>query len=216
MEDLFDTEPKGIRLIVFNLNDVLVNTSLVLEACLRNALLDFFPNISFDHHYYLDKNYRVPVSIKLMKLKRELKFPMAILEKIEWTYEEYAKEAIQYMTLDDHVIECLDGIQSHEVRLVVVSNTRKNLFKAVIDATGLDGFIDYYKSAKESDIPHIMPDPSIIKYMSRRFRVARRNTLVVDNSDLGHHMANEADTHYLGVPMDMTVNIDMFKNWRLV
>jgi len=203
----------SIDLVIFNLNDILLETSIVLEGALRNALLDFFPNINFGHHHYLNNNYNVPASIKLYKLKQETKLPSNLMKKIDWAYEEYAKDAIQYMSLSDNVIECLDFIGVSGYKIVVVSNTRPELLDHMIETTGLDEFIHYYKSTKESDIHNIIPDTSIIDHVKRRFRKSKQKVVYVDNNSLGEYMAEQSEIYYMGLSEQESINIDMFKHW---
>lgn len=174
-----------IELIIFELDDVILDTSILYTSALINAIRSYYPEFNLAECHFMSHEYYIQPYKKLLKFRHITKCPMQIIDKIFFVYKEMLKESISYIYLKDDVKNTLMDIKNKDIKTAVVTNTEPSILKSLVKVSSLDQYVNTIKSASDISFQAPMPDPQIIYFMAKKFKVSKNNILFVDKSEHG-------------------------------
>ena len=196
----------GIRLIIFDLDGVLIESREMHFETLNDALLSIDPKYVISKEEHLSTYDGMSTTKKLQLLTEKKGLPKELHEKIwrdkqDWTacyiFDKVTHDQQKHRLFADlHDQGYKIGVCSNSVRV----NTRMMLYKL-----GLLQFVDYYYS--NQDVQNTKPHPEMYMRCMLDAGVSPRETLIIEDSHIGREAAINSGAHLLGVkdPSEVTL-----------
>jgi len=193
-----------IKLIIFDLDGVLVDARPLHEKALNMALSKVDPKFVIEKEEHLSTYDGLPTREKLKTLSK-LKGLSVELHNQVWRDKQSATlEIIKTMTPDEKMISILSELRKNYT-VVVASNSIRETLKMMLVRKGLIEHIDYYYSNQDV----IMPKPNSEMYLRCMLKanVNPKETLIVEDSHIGRQAAINSGAHLCAVrdPDDLTL-----------
>ena len=194
-----------IKLIVFDLDGVLVSTKELHYISLNKALsnIDSKYEINVDEH--LNKYDGLPTMRKLKLLTEDKELPNKYYEQIYNDKQNYTFDLIrEKIKKDDRIIEILKNLKRDGYKIYVASNAIRETVKLLLYYTGFIEYVDYYIS--NEDVKNSKPNSEIYLKSMIHSGVNPDETLIVEDSPRGIEAARNSKSHLLIVqnPDDLT------------
>lgn len=185
-----------IKLIIFDLDGVLVDARELHYEALNRALGKFGYTITRDEH--LSTFDGLPTKRKL-ELLTELKgLPKELYPKIWGEKQNQTREVIdKEFTYDERVREVLKRLKQDEYKIVVCSNSTRETTKMMLIRKGFFEFVDYFIS--NQDVRNPKPSPEMFLRAIIESEVAPKECLVVEDSHYGRQAAFDSGAHLCAV-----------------
>jgi len=187
-----------IKLIIFDLDGVLVSTKDIHYVSLNKALsnLDDKYKISLNEHYDLYDG--LPTFKKLNLLSENKNLPIEFYEQINRDKQKYTFDAIrQLIKKDERLINILKKLKSDGFKIYVASNSIRETVKLLLYYTGLIEYVDYYLS--NEDVKNSKPNSEIYLKCLIHASVNPDEALIIEDSPRGIQSAQNAKTKLLVV-----------------
>ena len=194
-----------IKLIIFDLDGVLVSTKELHYIALNKALSDIDQKykITPEDHY---ENYDgLPTHQKLEILHRRKELPLQYCEQISKSKQSYTFDLIrQLIKRDERLIEIMKNLKNDGYKLYVASNSIRETTKLLLYYTGLIEYIDVYFS--NNDVKNCKPNSEIYLRCMVDASVSPDETLIIEDSPIGIEAAKKSKARLLIVnsPQDIT------------
>jgi len=195
-----------IRLIIFDLDGILVNTKDIHFEALNKALKDFdFQPISYRDH--INKFDGKPTRQKLL----ELNIPDSIHGTINRTKQYYTQQfLLKLVQKDPELINLFKKLKSEGFLLHVASNSIKNTVDTVLNKLGITEFIDF--SISNEEVKHGKPHPEMYLMCMIHAGVGPRETLVIEDSYVGRQGGFNSGACISSIKNRDEVRYDMIKS----
>ena len=194
-----------IKLIIFDLDGVLVSTKNIHYISLNKALsnLDNKYEISLNEHY--EKYDGLPTNRKLKMLTKEKNLPIEYYEQINNDKQKYTFDLIrELIKKDERLIEVLKNLKDDGFKIYVASNAIRETVKLLLYYSGLIEYVDYYIS--NEDVKNPKPNSEIYLISMSHAGINPDETLIVEDSPRGIESAQNSKANLLIVenPDDVT------------
>lgn len=194
-----------IKLIVFDLDGVLVSTKELHYVSLNRSLSDIDSKyeINLNEHYELYDG--LPTMRKLKMLTQYKNLPLEFYEQINRNKQKYTFDLIrETIKKDERLIEIFKKLKSENYKIYVASNSIRETTKLLLYYTGLIEYVDYYIS--NEDVKNSKPSSEMYLKCMIHAEVNPDETLIVEDSPRGIEAARNAKSHLLIVenPEDVT------------
>jgi len=207
LSSLIANPTKQIKLIVFDLDGVLVSSRELHYQALNRALeaVDRKYMVGLDEH--LARYDGLPTSVKLDMLSREKGLPENLHAKVWAGKQRYTWEIIdkEYM-YDERIRDVLRELKAMGFMLYCASNATHNTVKMILLRRGFMEFIDFFIS--NEDVARPKPSPDIYMRCITRAKVTPRETVVVEDSHHGRKAALDAGANLAPVNEPADVKLD--------
>jgi hypothetical protein len=202
-----------IKLIVFDLDGVLVETKKIHYDALNKALsnIDCKYIISFEEH--LSKYDGLSTNKKLNLLSKEKNLPFSLHSSIWLNKQLYTSQILRELKTDDRIINILKQLKNDGYKLAVASNSIKETVKITLLKLGFLEHIDFYFS--NEDVKNPKPNPELYLKCMIEAGVSPKETLIVEDSVIGRSAANSSGGNLYGInsPIDLIYeNINNYIN----
>ena len=201
-----------IKLIVFDLDGVLVETKMLHYEAFNKALsdVDVKYQISYDEH--LAKYDGLSTHKKLDLLGREKGLSGMEFESIWLRKQLYTSQMLRLLKPDSRLIEVLKKLkEEHSYSIAVASNSIRDSVKITLLKLGLLEYVDFYLS--NEDVKYPKPHPEIYLKSMITAGVSPKETLIIEDSIVGRKAANESGAYLLGVNNPNDVVYDNIINY---
>ena len=195
-----------IKLVIFDLDGVLVDSRELHYEALNRALAEFDPKYVIGREEHLAQYDGLPTTAKLNMLSKEKGLPTALHDKV-WKLKqdktfEVINDTFQY---DNRLRSVLAELKRQGLQLFCASNSIYNTIKLMLLRKGVLEFFDFIMSCE--DVAHPKPAPDIYISCCMRANVPVRNTVILEDSHVGRHAALMSGCHLLPVenPGDVTL-----------
>lgn len=170
------------RLVIFDLDGVLLDSREIHYRTLNEALTtNGYEPISREDH--LSTFDGLSTSRKLNLLSGLGRVPTSA-HTVVWTAKQAATE-VQFQALkpDYELINIMDTLRQHDVRIAVASNSVRNTVKLALLNLGLMPFVDYWVS--NEDVKRPKPFPEMYWACMTALGFTPRQTVIVEDSHIG-------------------------------
>jgi len=185
-----------IKLIIFDLDGVLVSTKDIHYVTLNKALsiLNLKYKISISEHY--EKYDGLPTNRKLEMLTIDKNLPIKYYEQIYRDKQKYTFDAIrETVKKDERLINVLKMLKKDNFKIYVASNSIRETVKLLLYYSGLIEYVDYYLS--NEDVNNSKPNSEIYLRSLAHAGVNPDEALIVEDSPRGIEAAQNSKSNLL-------------------
>jgi HAD superfamily hydrolase (TIGR01509 family) len=201
------TEPRAVRLIIFDLDGVLVESRDLHYEALNRALTEVAgPEfaISRDEHESVYDGLSTNQKLRLLTASKGL---AEHLNHAIWTRKQELTEELVRTILrpTQHVLDAVVALKAMGFPIAVASNCIRSSVRSILEAIGIAPHIDVYVS--NEDVAQPKPDPDMYLSVCRAFCVDPSEALVIEDSPKGFEAAARAGCHLMRVhsPADLSI-----------
>jgi len=192
----------SVKLIIFDLDGVLLESKMIHFEALNKALGDEFA-ISWDDH--LSKYDGLKTNQKLDMLTHEKGLPKSMHDEIWVKKQNFTAGSIRNISEDSKLIEIFHELSVGGFKLAVCSNSIRKTVLTVTSKLGIIEFLDLILS--NEDVQNSKPHPEIYWKAISSFGVSPEETLIIEDSPYGLMAASKSNSHVMRVssPFDVTL-----------
>ena len=187
-----------IKLIVFDLDGVLVNARELHYEALNRSLKEIDPKYMIELEEHLSTFDGLPTSKKLNMLTKMKCLPVDS-HNVVWKNKQ--KHTINIISneygRDDRICNLLRDLKEEGFKIAVASNSIRETIKMVLLRKGFMEYIDFFYS--NQDVKNSKPNPEIYLKCMIKAEVGPQETVVVEDSHIGREAAQRAGAHVCGV-----------------
>lgn len=194
-----------MKLVIFDLDGVLVKTSHIHTSAFRQAALRLFSDeIAMDP--ILDASNGQRTVDKLEELRTKYNLTDADIVKFGVLKHELTLKQMHSIEPTNSVTEAVRALHDKGYILTVASNSRRQYVNTILDAIDLSHFISHTVAGDEISKPK--PDPEIFE---RIMNLYQKETVVFEDSDIGIHAATVAGAKVIKVDPSKLLTLDETK-----
>ena len=186
-----------IKLIVFDLDGVLVETKKLHYEAFNKALRDVDVKYEITLEEHLSKYDGLSTRKKLDLLGREKGLSGMEFERIWMRKQLYTSQMLRELKSDDRIINVLSKLKNDGYTIAVASNSIRDSVKITLLKLGFLEYIDFYLS--NEDIRHPKPHPEIYLRAIIESSSSPKETLIIEDSIVGRKAANESGAYLMGI-----------------
>lgn len=177
-----------IKLIIFDLDGVLVDSRPLHYEALNAALLEVGENYVINLEEHLAKYDGLSTTQKLNLLTKEKGLPANLYSKIWSLKQEKTSDIInKTFKFDENKRKILQILKNDGYVLYCASNSIWNTVKLMLLRTGLLEFFDYFISNEEVKNPK--PSPEIYMQCIMRAKLSAKEVMICEDSPIGKQSA---------------------------
>lgn len=201
-----DSPSRKIKLVIFDLDGVLIDSRLIHFESLNRALgyYDAKYMITMDEH--LSTYDGLSTTKKLELLEKNKGLPRDIFDHIWKQKQINTKRLYDDIELDDNQIEmCKTLMREAGVKLAVASNSITETMEIALDRKGILHFMDI--TVSNESVARPKPYPEMYWRCMTACNVLPSETLIIEDSHIGRKAALDSGAHLLAVqnPEDVKV-----------
>ena len=186
-----------IKLIVFDLDGVLVETKQLHYDALNKSLRDVDSKYEITYKEHLSKYDGLSTHKKLELLSREKGLSSMEHNRIWLRKQMYTSQMLRELIPDNRIIEVLKKLKEKNYKISVASNSIRETVKITLLKLGYLEYIDFYLS--NEDVKHPKPHPELYLKSMIEAGVSPKETLIVEDSIIGRTAANDSGGYLMGI-----------------
>lgn len=197
-----------IKLIIFDLDGVLIDTEEIHYSCLISACLTYVGN----NINILDliKKDGTSTKHKLNLLKRTVGLDQQIIEKIDLLKQEMVLAEFSKISQNNNHIGMLSSLLAEKYILAVGSNSRKQNVNTILSLLGIK---EYFSTILSGDsVIYTKPNPEIFTRIMEKHSILPRETLILEDSSAGVEAVYHAGAHLLKINSCTETTFENIKN----
>lgn len=183
-----------IKLIIFDLDGVLIDAKKIHYESLNDSLDDEF-KISWDDH--LLKYDGLKTLEKLLLLTKEKKLPNNLHNFIWEKKQRITLEKLEYTQESKRLIDCISKLNKDGYKLAVCSNSIRKTVLLVLSKLGIIKYFDLILS--NEDVKNSKPYPEIYWNCMSYFSILPEETLILEDSPVGLLGANRSSANLMRI-----------------
>jgi HAD superfamily hydrolase (TIGR01509 family) len=186
-----------IKLIVFDLDGVLVDAKELHYQALNGALYDFGEQYVIHREEHLSKYDGLNTTKKLKMLTEEKGLPEHVHDAVWKLKQQKTIEIIDQFYADNRLRGVLSNLKKEGYQICVASNSIRDTVKMMLVRKGLIDYIDFYYS--NQDVQRPKPSSEIYLRCMIKAGVSPKETLIVEDSHIGRKAALESGAYLFPV-----------------
>jgi HAD superfamily hydrolase (TIGR01509 family) len=201
---------KDIKLIIFDLDGVLVEAKKIHYETLNKALSNIDNNYTISWEEHLSKYDGLKTNQKLELLSIDKKLPV---DKYKEVWEEKQKltiESLKELTPSLDLIECISKLSSDGYKIACCSNSIRKTILIVLSKLNIIEYFDLILS--NEDVKNSKPHPEIYWKAISQIGCLSEETLIVEDSPYGLLAAHRSKSNILRVLNTQEVNYENIKS----
>lgn len=199
------------RLIIFDLDGVLVDSKDMHFKALNDALTELNTGISISYNDHVNLYDGLPTQKKLELLHSKYNLNKELLADINSLKQ---LKTLSYINCnfvpDNRIIEILKNLKQHNLALCVASNAKKDTVKLILEKKGFLKYIDFFLSNEDVNLPK--PSSEIYLRCMLKAGVNPVDTLIIEDSQVGRTAANNSGCSVLGILNSNDLTLDKILN----
>lgn len=186
-----------IKLIIFDLDGVLVDAKDIHYKSLNNALALVNQKYVIGIEEHLSKYDGLNTTKKLMMLTDTRGLPENMHDFVWKQKQEETIKIIKTYTPDERIIEVLNKLKNDGFTIAVASNSIRETVKFMLLRKGFMDYVDFFLSNQDVK----MPKPSSEIYLQCMIKagVSPKETIIVEDSHIGRRAAVSSGAHLFAV-----------------
>ena len=195
-----------IKVIIFDLDGVLVDTKLIHFEALNLALKKYnFDKISIDDHIKIFDG--LPTIEKLKLLQKTKKLPKKFFSKIQKFKQKITSEILKRkIKKNNKIIKIMRNLHN-KYKIVVATNAVNSTLNICLNKLGIEKYIDFKLS--NEDINEPKPNPEIYLRIFINFGIYPSEALIIEDSHYGREAAISSGAKLL--PIKRIEDLDLKK-----
>ena len=195
-----------IKVIIFDLDGVLVDTKLIHFEALNSALKKYnFEEISIDDHVKIFDG--LPTIEKLKLLKKNKKIPKKFFSKIQKFKQKITSEILKRkIKKNNKIIKIMKNLHN-KYKIVVATNAVNSTLNICLNKLGIEKYVDFKLS--NEDINEPKPNPEIYLRIFIKFGIYPSEALIIEDSHYGREAAISSGAKLL--PIKKIEELDLKK-----
>lgn len=196
-----------VKLIIFDLDGVLVNAKHIHFNALNIALSEVNPSYMISEHDHLSLYDGLKTFQKLNMLSQQKGLPKIYHNQIWNRKQELTYEEILKLNKSKNLIELFSKLKSQNYLIACCSNSIKKSVSMMLSKIGIIDFMDLVLS--NEDVQNPKPHPEIYWEAMSELNVYPDETLIIEDSPPGLYAANKSGANVLRVdsPSDLSINL---------
>lgn len=206
-----------IKLIIFDLDGVLIDSGMIHFHALNDALIKIDPKYVISEENHNMKYNGLSTKQKLALLTKEKGLNVSYYDQIQKVKQEKTLDMINKYEYDDRVRNILSELKKQGYVLYCASNCIWNSVKIMLLRKGFLEFFDYFVSNEEIKNPK--PNADIYFHCMQRASVGANEVMICEDSFIGRSaaVASGANLCPIDDPNDLTLDkinkyISLFNN----
>jgi HAD superfamily hydrolase (TIGR01509 family) len=196
-----------IRLIIFDLDGVLVKTKEMHFVSLNKALSDVAGrDFVITESEHVSKYDGLKTTDKLDKLTREKGLPPSMHEAVWRAKQDYTAAEFGMIAEDPEIVSTMRALKEDGYIIACCSNSIARTVQQALSRLGTSEFFDLVLS--NEDVTNAKPDPEIFLRAMSHFKVPPLQTLIVEDSPNGLLAAHRSGAflHRVEDPGELTID----------
>jgi HAD superfamily hydrolase (TIGR01509 family) len=198
-----------VKLIIFDLDGVLVDAKELHYEALNNALSDVNPDLVIGIDEHLSKYDGLNTTKKLQMLTEEKGLPENAHDRVWRLKQEKTIEIIKKFTPDSRLVEVLKRLKADGFTIAVASNSIRETVKFMLLRKGFMDYVDFFLS--NQDVSHPKPNVEIYLQCMIKAGVSPKETLIIEDSHIGRKAATESGAYLFAVKDSNDVEYEPIK-----
>jgi len=199
-----------IKLIIFDLDGVLVEAKKIHYETLNRALSLFSDSYIITNEEHLNKYDGLKTSKKLQMLSEEKGLPVEIHSDIWNLKQKYTLDELKNIKIDNNLVDTISKLSTDGYRLACCSNSIRRTVLTVLSKLDIIEYFDIILS--NEDVKNSKPHPEIYWSTISSLSVLPEETLIVEDSPYGLQSASRSKSHILRVLGTTEVTYSNIKN----
>ena len=193
-----------IKVIIFDLDGVLVDTKLIHFEALNSALKKYnFEEISIDDHVKIFDG--LPTIEKLKLLKKNKKIPKKFFSKIQKFKQKITSEILKRkIKKNNKIIKIMKNLHN-KYKIVVATNAVNSTLNICLNKLGIEKYVDFKLS--NEDINEPKPNPEIYLRIFINFGIYPSEALIIEDSHYGREAAISSGAKLLPIKRIEDLNL---------
>lgn len=186
-----------IRLIIFDLDGVLVDAKDLHYEALNRALAAISPSYIIGKEEHLSKYDGLNTTKKLHLLTQEKGLPLQSHDMVWKLKQKKTIDIIRSYTPDERLISVLASLKNDGYTIAVASNSIRDTVKLMLVRKGFMDYVDFFFS--NQDVRN--PKPNVEMYLQCMIKagVSPKETIIVEDSHIGRKAAVDSGAYLFGV-----------------
>ena len=197
-----------IKLIVFDLDGVLVDAKDIHFDCLNDALSEIDPIFKIEYEEHLSIYDGLKTNQKLELLHSTKNLPVKHFERIWKRKQELTLERLGELSPDVSLIDTISRL-SKDYRIACCSNSIRKTVLKVLSRLGIIDYFDLILS--NEDVKNSKPHPEIYWRAMMDFGVLPEETLILEDSPPGLLAAHRSKSNIVRIRNTKDVNFKKIK-----
>ena len=186
-----------IKLIIFDLDGVLIDSRELHYEALNSALVKIDPKYVITREEHLSKYDGLNTTAKLELLHSEKGLPKSEFNSVWQNKQSATIDAFKHFTHDQKLISIFTELKQIGYKIVVASNSIRETVKLSLLKIGILEYIDYYVS--NEDVKRPKPFPEMYWKCMTAMGYTAKETLIIEDSHIGRTGAIASGAHLLPV-----------------
>jgi HAD superfamily hydrolase (TIGR01509 family) len=199
-----------IKLVIFDLDGVLVDAKKIHYECLNIALAEENTDytINWDEHLNLYDGLKTNQKLELLNKKKGL--PVELFKKIWDRKQKLTIESTKNIQPSSVLIECISRLSKDGYKIACCSNSIKKTVLTILSKLDIIQYFDLIFS--NEDVKNAKPHPEIYWKCISLMNVLSSETLIIEDSPVGLLAANRSNSHIFRVETVKDVNYNAIVN----
>ena len=200
------------KLVIFDLDGVLVDAKEIHYDALNNALENIDPKfvISWEDHLKKYDGMKTYDKLKLLSINKGLPLDLSLQQKIFDDKQFYTAKALSKLKKNPDLIKLFEELKHNGYTIACCSNSIKKTVHLVLKKLGISDFFDI-KLSNES-VKFAKPHPEIYWKAMSYFGATPEDTLIVEDSPTGLTAAYKSGAKVLRVKNPKDFDFDKINN----
>jgi HAD superfamily hydrolase (TIGR01509 family) len=195
-----------IKLIIFDLDGVLVDARELHYEALNRALASVDPNYVINRDEHLSTYDGLNTTKKLNMLTAQKGLPIDKHDEVWKKKQEMTLKIIDAFTYDERMRSILRNLKDRGYQVCVASNSIRETVKMMLLRKGLTEYIDFFYSNQDVKFPK--PSTEIYLQCMIKASVSPKETLIIEDSHIGRKAAIESGAYLCPVVDTSDVSIE--------
>lgn len=192
------------RLVIFDVDGVLVNTKVLHFDALNSALRDLCDGFEITWDAHLARYDGLTTNSKLRELARLGLINPNLIDKIEESKKLYTAAGLTTLDENPAVLSLFQELKSKGFALAIASNSIRSTVDTVVQRLGLEEVVDF--SLSNDDVANPKPHPEVYWQSMIMARSLPSETWIVEDSAVGRRAAQLSGAHL--VPVDSVADLE--------
>lgn len=186
-----------IKLIIFDLDGVLVEAKKIHYETLNKALSSFSDDYIITNEEHLNRYDGLKTSQKLQMLTTEKGLPTDLHSEVWELKQKYTLEELRNLKRDDNLVNTISKLSNDGYKIACCSNSIRKTVLTVLSKLEIIEYFDIILS--NEDVKNSKPHPEIYWSAISSLSLLPEETLIVEDSPYGLQAAFRSKSHILRV-----------------
>lgn len=199
-----------IKVIIFDMDGVLVEAKHIHYEALNKALAEIDPVYCISYHEHLSKYDGLKTNQKLELLTKEKGFPKDKYDIVWENKQKYTLQSVDTLETSSSLIDTMKYLSNKGYKIAVCSNSIRKTILSILSKINIIEYIDLIIS--NQDVKNAKPHPEIYWKAISEFSALPHETLIIEDSPHGLLSASRTKSHILRVSNPSEITIEHIRN----